>query len=255
VRQLLLDASQLTQPNVNFRTTQNQESCPVKISHGGKASYAYALCESKLVQACVTSGDTLANGGQRQCSFKASAQCKEVCMAPRFCKQRRGVVHGTDLAGASLEKLVRQIKSEYPKSLTKAQRQRKTAALVRKLLHTFDKRKGDGNEAISFFEFLHLFHTKPWSIWLRHLLPQHIDQARVASLATGQSQNREVFDAMQKIFDVYDIDGALVKRPKFPQQQACCFRDCSPPKDIGGHQMRSSLWCFAQALSGGVRLA
>merc|ERR1712178_301843 len=86
IEKSFVDASPLAKPNKFYQRIRSVESCPESTSRiGGPAK---ALCESSTAKACLNS-----NGAtSRTCKFQVHTSCKEVCVAPRFCAEKKGSV-------------------------------------------------------------------------------------------------------------------------------------------------------------------
>jgi hypothetical protein len=184
--------------------------------------------------------------------------CKEVCVAPRFCQQKG--VHGTDLEKRSLHKMVaRTIRAckdsgdasekafyvAYKGGTTSGARYLKRDKAVKSLLTAYDK---DRNGALSFSEFLVAIQNKPWVALLRSAALQSsstsVSVAQVKAVANGNGRPSS-FGTLRELFDDLDIDGALQQRDGYPGRKACCFRDCHTPKSW---RVAKESWCWEAAL-------
>jgi hypothetical protein len=99
----------------------------------------------------------------------------------------------------------------------------------------FDKNR---NGAISFREFLAMLQTKPWSALLRkdmiiEAISQRLDMSQIAAVAKQKHPDKTIMQSVHKLFNYFDVDGALMKRKGFRGERACCFMGCHLPKGWG----------------------
>merc|ERR1712196_169766 len=97
--------------------------------------------------------------------------------------------------------------------------------------------------AISFSEFLELLSMKPWTALLRK--STKLSSADVQSVAEGSGKAKAIRQ-LRKLFDRFDIDGALCKRSGFAGGKACCFKQCNTPPEWA---IAPQLWCLEPHLA------
>jgi len=255
VQKTFVDASPLARPNNFYQQVQAIRTCPMSSKKIGGA--ARALCKSETAKVCLNTNVLEHKAASRTCKYQVQTSCKEVCAAPRYCAEERGVVHGTDLAGASLKALVKiavKMCKHSPDTSEKqfAQKYSKKAKLdgaVSSLLSSFDS---DKNQALSFAEFTSMIQKKPWSALLRRVFPREasVSVAQVAALGSKKEgfMDPSVRVSLQKLFDSVDIDGSLDIRDGVPQ---CCFRRCNVPQSWDVPEV---MWCYDQHMRVSVGL-
>jgi len=248
VQKSFVDASLLTKPNKFYQRLEVVKSCPLTSNKGGISGVA--VCKSESTKVCLNSNGA-PSGASRSCKFQVLTSCKEVCVAPRFCAEKKGAIHGTDLAGSSLIALIRGVASNCRKSPDVTERKfaeqyfgaanTKLGQAVKSTLYMFDK---DKNGALSFMEVLAMLQKKPWSALLRKAFieKKSVSITQVKAVLDGKGDS-SVQKTLQKLFDRYDIDGSLEVRDGVAHGKACCFRNCKVPQDW---DVPDISWCYDQ---------
>jgi len=236
-----VDGSSLSWPNKVYQRVEAARSCPKSNAKVGGA--AVAVCQSASTKVCLGQGDDRT----RTCKFQVKTDCKEVCVAPRYCKARSGVTHPTEMTGKSLVSFVRGVAWACRSSPDLTGRvyakkyggEKDASEGVKSLLNLFDK---DKNGALSFSEFLAALQKKPFSNLLNQVPGGTLAQAKAIAAGKG---NKDVRHLVQMLYDHYDIDGSLEQRKQFPEGKACCFKRCHTPKKWGVPRVS---WCYKQHL-------
>jgi cysteine-rich repeat protein len=242
VEKTFLDGSALSVPNAVHTRIQTDAKC-VKL--GTLTHTVKPVCDTNSELVCLNTGE---NPWKRLCTVKRITWCKEVATPPRYCEDKKGNVHGTDLAGSSL----RALSTAAAKAATGSpdiSEQRFADKFRRKTLTIHDavnailRHDHDSNKAISFSEFLELLQTKPWTALLRKLT--NLSVADVWAVSQGRGKKKHSVQ-LRELFDRFDIDGSLCRRSGFAGGKACCFKRCNTPPEWA---IAPQLWCLEPHLA------